>query len=100
MDVCMRTSKRFDGGVWREIASCRVLFEKLLIDMMPRRSDGLWFGSLGDMASTRVRITLQALRSNGFRGAVNGLNNRIKLVKRMMYDRAQLPLLRTRVLHR
>ena len=33
-------------------------------------------------------------------GPVEGLNNRTKLLKRMMYGRAALPLLRARILHR
>ncbi len=33
-------------------------------------------------------------------GPVEGFNTRTKLLKRMMYGRAKLPLLRARILHR
>lgn len=40
-----------------------------------------------------------AVRLPWSQGPVEGLNNRTKMLKRMMYGRAKMPLLRARILH-
>ncbi|MGH7110623.1 MAG: hypothetical protein ACREFK_09355 [Stellaceae bacterium] len=69
-------------------------FETWLTAARPTALRGFVTGIVGDLAAVRAAVSQPW--SNG---PIEGRINRLKMLKRTMYDRAKFDLLRSRVLH-
>ena len=96
-----------------EVASAQILARRFVEMVKERRVDELrgWlvdafksnlpeFRSFANGLSDDVQAVKASLTSEWSQGQVEGQVNRLKLLKREMYGRAKLDLLRARVLHR